>query len=122
MKEVKKIAEGKNFSAVDFGKLNELGGYVLSLGDIKIPGKVFGGQALGTKGAEFSFQIYQPGQEGGFYHTHKTHEELYFVLSGKGEYNNGTEPMVVLCVQYRETAFTQDDATDGVILKDQVKW
>ena len=25
MKEVKKIAEGKNFSAVDFGKLNELG-------------------------------------------------------------------------------------------------
>ena len=37
-------------------------------------------------------------------------------------HNNGTEPMVVLCVQYRETAFTQDDATDGVILKDQVKW
>ena len=91
---------------------------------------------------------YAPGQEGGFYHTHKTHEELYFILSGKGEYqvdgvniplqegsvvrvspegkrtihNNGTEPMVVLCVQYRETAFTQDDATDGVILKDQVKW
>ena len=148
MKEVKKIAEGKNFSAVDFGKLNELGDYVLSLGDIKIPGKVFGGPALGTKGSEFSFHIYAPGQEGGFYHTHKTHEELYFVLSGKGEYqvdgvniplqegsvvrvspegkrtihNNGTEPMVVLCVQYRETAFTQDDATDGVILKDQVKW
>ena len=55
MKDVKKIAEGKNFSAVDFGKLNELGDYVLSMGDIKIPGKVFGGQALGTKGAEFSF-------------------------------------------------------------------
>ena len=31
MKEVKKIAEGKNFSAVDFGKLNELGDYVLFL-------------------------------------------------------------------------------------------
>ena len=30
--------------------------------------------------------------------------------------------MVVLCVQYRETPFTQDDATDGVILKDQMKW
>ena len=37
-------------------------------------------------------------------------------------HNNGTEPMVVLCVQYRETPFTQDDATDGVILNDQVKW
>lgn len=148
MKEIKKIAEGKNFTAVDFGKTKDLGDYVLNLGEVKIPGKVFGGQVLGTKGSEFSFQIYQPGQEGGFYHTHKTHEELYFVLSGKGEYqvdgvniplqegsvvrvspegkraihNNGTEPMVVLCVQYRETPFTQEDAHDGVILQEQVKW
>ena len=57
MKEVKKIAEGKNFSAVDFGKLNELGDYVLSMGEIKIPGKVFGAQALGTKGALFRFTL-----------------------------------------------------------------
>ena len=48
MKEMKKIAEGKNFTACDFGKLNDLGGYVLQLGDIKIPGKVFGGQAVGA--------------------------------------------------------------------------
>ena len=133
MKEIKKIAEGKNFTAVDFGKMKDLGDYVLNFGEVKIPGKVFGGQVLGTKG---------------FYHTHKTHEELYFVLSGKGEYqvdgvniplqegsvvrvspegkraihNNGTEPMVVLCVQYRETPFTQEDAHDGVILQEQVKW
>ena len=100
MKEVKKIAEGKNFSAVDFGKLNELGDYVLSLGDIKIPGKVFGGQALGTKGS-----VVRVSPEG-----------------KRTIHNNGTEPMVVLCVQYRETPFTQEDATDGVILNDQVKW
>lgn len=148
MKEIKEIAEGKNFKAADFGKLSELGDYVLAMGDFKLPGKVFGAQALGTKGSQFSFQIYAPGQEGGLYHTHKTHEELYFVLSGKGEYqvdgekiplqegtvvrvsphgkraihNNGTEPMVVLCVQYRETPFTQEDAQDGDILKEEVKW
>ena len=47
MKSVKKIADGANFSAADFGKLNELGDYVLELGpDVKIPGKVFGGAAL----------------------------------------------------------------------------
>lgn len=148
MKEIKKIAEGKNFTAVDFGKMKDLGDYVLNFGEVKIPGKVFGGQALSTKGSEFSFQVYAPGQEGGFYHTHKNHEELYFVLSGKGEYqvdgvniplqegsvvrvspsgkraihNNGTEPMVVLCVQYREAQFTQEDASDGTILQEQVKW
>lgn len=148
MKQAKKIAEGKNFSAVDFGKMSQLGEYTLELGDIKIPGKVFGGQAVGATGGEFSFQIYQPGQEGGFYHTHKNHEELYFVLSGKGEYqvdgvniplqegtvvrvaplgkraihNNGTEPMVVLCVQYRGNTFAADDAADGAILNEPVKW
>ena len=148
MKEIKKIAEGKNFTAVDFGKMSDLGDYEMALGNAKITGKVFGGQVLGTNGSEFSFQIYAPGQEGGFYHSHKTHEELYFVLSGKGEYqvdgvniplqegsvvrvspkgkrtihNNGTEPMVVLCVQYCETPFTQEDATDGVLDDEQVKW
>ena len=148
MKEIKEISEGKNFKAVDFGKFSELCDYVLAMGDFKLPGTVFGGQSLGTKGSEFSFQIYAPGQEGGFYHSHKNHEELYFVLSGKGEYqvdgqniplqqgtivrvspegkraihNNGTEPMVVLCVQYRETPFTQEDAQDANMFKEPVKW
>ena len=148
MKEIKEIAEGKNFKAVDFGKFSELGDYVLAMGDFKLPGKVFGGLALGAKGSQFSFQIYAPGQEGGFYHSHKTHEELYFVLSGKGEYqvdgqniplqqgtvvrvspdgkraihNNGTEPMVVLCVQYRETPFAKEDAMDANMFKEPVKW
>ncbi len=149
MKQVKKIAEAKNFLAADFGKLNELEEYVLELGpDMKIPGKVFGGNVLKTTGSEFSFQIFLPGMETGFLHTHKTHEELYFFLQGKGEFqvdgniipikegsvvrvspdgersvrNNGTEPLVMLCVQYKATPFTEEDATDGVILNKTVAW
>ena len=149
MKSVKKIADGANFSAADFGKLNELGDYVLELGpDVKIPGKVFGGAALQTTGADFSLQVFQPGTETGFLHTHKTHEELYFFLSGKGEFqvdgqvfpvgegsvvrvapagrrsvrNNGTAPLVMLCVQYRGGTFTADDAQDGNILSERVEW
>ena len=37
MKEIKKIAEGKNFTAVDFGKMKDLGDYVLNFGEVKIP-------------------------------------------------------------------------------------
>lgn len=149
MKSVKKIADGANFSAADFGKLNELGDYVLELGpDVKIPGKVFGGAALQTTGADFSLQVFQPGTETGFLHTHKTHEELYFFLSGKGEYqvdgqtfavgegsvvrvspagrrsvrNNGTAPLVMLCVQYRGDTFTPADADDADLLADPVVW
>lgn len=149
MKQIEKIAEAKNFSAISVGKLNELGEYVLQLGpDVKIPGKVFGGAALQATGAEFSFQSFAPGTETGFLHTHKTHEELYFFLSGKGEFqvdgkifpvaegsvvrvapaglrsvrNKGTEPLVMLCVQYKGATFTSEDAADGVISDAKVVW
>lgn len=149
MKQIEKIATAANFTAVSVGKLSELSDYVLELGpDVKIPGKVFGGTALGATGAEFSFQMFQPGAETGFLHTHKTHEELYFFLSGRGEFqvdgqvfpvgegsvvrvapdgrrsvrNNGTEPLVMLCLQYRGGTFTPDDAADGDILAEPVKW
>lgn len=81
-------------------------------------------------------------------HTHKEHEELYFFLSGKGEFqvdgqvfpvqegsvvrvapagrrsvrNNGTEPLVMLCVQYKGNTFTAADAADGNILDEPVMW
>lgn len=149
MKQIEKTAEAKNFSAISVGRLNELGEYVLELGpEMKIPGKVFGGAALKATGAEFSFQSFAPGTETGFLHTHKTHEELYFFLSGKGEFqvdgqifpvaegsvvrvapaglrslrNNGNEPLVMLCVQYKGATFTAEDAADGVISTDEVKW
>lgn len=149
MKQIQTIETAANFSAANFGKLSDIKDYVLELGpEIKIPGKVFGGSAIGATGAEFSFQVFAPGQETGFLHTHKNHEELYFFLAGKGEFqvdgntfpveegsvvrvsptgkrsvrNNGTEPLVMLCVQYRGNSFTTEDATDGNILNEPVKW
>ena len=78
MKETKTIAKAANFTAVDFGKMSEIKDYTLQLGpEIKIPGKVFGGQNVNATGGEFSFQIFAPGTETGFLHTHKNHEELY---------------------------------------------
>ncbi len=149
MKETKTIIKNENVTAVDFGKLSNLNEFVLELApEVKIPGKVFGGALVGATGGDFSFQSFAPGAETGFLHTHKTHEELYFFLSGKGEFqvdgevfpitegsvvrvapngkrsirNNGAEPLVMLCVQYRGDTFTTEDATDGVILKEKVEW
>lgn len=149
MKQIQKLSEAKNYSAINLGKLSDLKDYTLELGpEIRIPGKVFGAQNLGATGGEFSFQVFAPGQETGFLHTHRNHEELYFFLSGKGEFqvdgkvfpveegsvvrvapegkrsvrNNGSEPLVMLCVQYRGNTFTSDDAADGNILNEPVKW
>lgn len=149
MKQIKTIATAQNFSAINLGKLSEISEYQLQLGpDVIIPGKVFGGAALQATGGDFSFQVFSAEAETGFLHTHKNHEELYFFLSGKGEFqvdgqiipiqegsvvrvapdgrrsvrNNGTEPLLMLCVQYRGNTFTETDATDGNILPDPVKW
>lgn len=91
--------------------------------------------------------MFQPGTETPFLHPHKQHEKQYFFLVGKGEFqvdrqvipvgegsvvrvapdfrcsmrNNGTEPLVMLCVQYHDATFTADDAADGVIHGDRVE-
>lgn len=142
MKTIKTTAQAAHFTAISVGNFNELSDFVLELGpEVRIPGKVFGGAACGATGSDFSFQVFQPGQETGFYHTHRTHEELYFFLAGEGEMevdgehvavaqgsvvriapegrrtvrNTGSAPLVMLCVQYRAHTLTDEDATDGVI-------
>ena len=77
MKEIKIIKTGNNFAAACVGKISEIIEHELPMGpDVTIKGKVFAGQAVGATGSELSFQTLVPGQDSGFLHTHKTHEEL----------------------------------------------
>lgn len=149
MKQTQQIAEGTHFSALSTGSFSQLNDYVLPVAPgMEIQGKVFMGQALQTTGAEISFQSFAPGKETGFLHTHQTHEELYIFVSGKGEFqvdgqvfpvgegsvvrvapegkrsvrNNGTEPLIMICVQYKVQTFTAQDAADGQLLQEPVKW
>ena len=149
MKQIEKIAAGANFNAVSVGKSDELNDYVMELGSgVKIPGKVFGGTAVQATGSEFSFQSFMPGTESGFLHIHRNHEELYFFLSGSGEFqvdgqvfpvgegsvvrvspagrrslrNTGDSPMTMIGIQYKAASFDAGDAADGEILPDQVVW
>lgn len=149
MSKVNTISGAANYTAVEVGRMSELGQHKLVLGpDVEIPGKVFIGAALKATGAEISFQSFAPGAETGFLHTHKTHEELYIFVSGSGEFqvdgevfkikegsvvrvapngrrsvrNTGTAPLVMICVQHRASTFTAEDAADGVILNDRVVW
>lgn len=151
MKQIETIAQGANFAAVNVGKMSEIIEHELPMGpDFTLKGKVFAGQAVGTAASEFSFQTLVPGQDSGFLHTHKTHEELYFILRGEGQYqvdgeifpvtegsvvrvspngkralkNTGTEDLTMLCVQYKATPFTEEDSpmADGNILQEPLNW
>ena len=149
MKQTQQIAEGTHFSALSTGSFSQLNDYVLPVAPgMEIQGKVFMGQTLQTTGAKISFQSFAPGKETCFLHTHQTHEELYIFVSGKGEFqvdgqvfpvgegsvvrvapegkrsvrNNGTEPLIMICVQYKAQTFTAQDAADGQLLQEPVKW
>lgn len=107
-------------------------------GWMNVEGKIFLGQELGMTGAEASLQRIAAGEDAPFLHSHKTHEELYVIISGKGEYevdgekialsegsiirvsptgvralhNNSGKEMVMMCVQYEAKPITNfmDDA------------
>ena len=148
MKKIETIKSGKNYTAVSVGKMNEIIEHVLPMGPITIQGKVFAGQAVGATGSELSFQTLV--QDSGFLHTHKTHEELYIILKGEGQYqvdgeifpvsegtiirvapegkralkNTGKENLTMLCIQYKANAFGEADSpmTDGNILQEPLNW
>ena len=150
MRTIENIKSGKNYAAVNVGRMDQIIEHELPMGPNVIQGKVFVGQALGATGSELSFQTLVPDQDSGFLHTHKTHEELYFILKGEGLYqvdgeqfavsegtvirvspdgkralkNTGTTDLVMLCIQYRANAFTEADSpmTDGNILPDALTW
>ena len=151
MKQIETIKTGKNYAAVNVGKMNEIIEHELPMGpDVTIKGKVFAGQAVGATGSELSFQTLVPGQDSGFLHTHKTHEELYIILKGEGHYqvdgevfpvsegaiirvspegkralkNTGNDNLTMLCIQYKANSFTEADSpmTDGEILQEKRTW
>ena len=150
MKRIECIKKGNNYEALNIGSWNEVIDYELPMGPSVLQGKVFVGQAVGATGSELSFQTLVPGQDSGFLHTHKTHEELYIILRGEGTYqvdgeqfpvsegtivrvspdgrralkNTGSENLTMLCIQYRANNFTEADSpmTDGNILSDPLVW
>ena len=84
MNKVEKVSAGVNYEAISVGKYADLGEHLLVLGpDVKIPGKVFIGEPLGSQGMEASFQLMPPGMSVPFLHTHDQNEELYVVIQSR---------------------------------------
>lgn len=145
MKELKKLGEGSNYTAVSAGKFDNLNEFVLPMGNgVEIKGKVFTGAALKATGMEMSLQTMAPGEASPFLHAHKKHEELYMIIKGEGEFtvdgetvqvsegslvrvapagkralrNTGKDNMVVMCIQYMADSFGANDtpAEDGILM------
>lgn len=88
MKEVKKLSQNNNYSAVDLGDLNELKDYSLihPVNKQKIEGKVFLKDVTAATGSEISFNSLPAKTELPYFHIHRKNEETYIILKGFGSF------------------------------------
>lgn len=110
-----------------------------------VEGKIFLGEELRMTGAEASLQRIAAGEDAPFFHSHKTHEELYVIISGKGEYevdgekiavsegtiirvspagvralrNTSDKDMVMMCIQYESKPITDFMEDANIIPSDK---
>ncbi|HDR7567454.1 TPA: cupin domain-containing protein [Bacillus mycoides] len=144
---VNSTMEGKNFSAVQVGKWEDLLQYKNG-NPFKAPGKVFLKDDLQCTGMEVSLNVFPPGISMPFYHKHRENEELYIFVKGKGEFkiddeileikegtvirvaqegeriwrNNSSEPLYFICIQARVNTLEESNIEDGIKLDKSVEW
>ena len=140
MKNDRKLKDGKNFTAVNFGKL--------SLLSETADGKAFLKDVTKATGAEISLSVLPAKTDLPIFHSHKQNEETYIILSGSGKFqvddqlfdiaegsvvrvapagvrgmtNMSDEQMIYIVVQSKEGSLEQYTMTDGLILEATPLW
>ena len=119
-----------------------------SLGDIKALGRVTLHDQLALTGTEVSINELTAGVSVPFVHAHKQNEEVYLILSGKGQFYLDGEELVVsegdalrvdpaakrcikadansalrfICIQAKANSLSQFTETDGVPADGKPSW
>jgi mannose-6-phosphate isomerase-like protein (cupin superfamily) len=145
-----KFDQGDNYKAVHCGSFAELSQYELKhprFGVVK-PGKVFLQELVGSTGMEVSINTMPPGKTLPFSHAHKTNEEMFIFIKGKGEMavdgeiipveegtcvrlapkavrctrNNGSENLCFIVIQAKENSLGQHTFDDGIEATQELNW
>lgn len=150
MKEIKKIEEDENYTAIDLGNLDELMEYSLihPVNKQEIEGKVFLKDATKASGSEISFNSLPPKSEQPYFHIHRKNEETYIILKGFGFFqidgkvidikegsvvrvgpkgirgirNSSDEIMTYIVVQSKESSLEEHTTADGTRVTFDPKW
>lgn len=138
---MKKIAENKNYTAIDIGNLDEINSCSLihpKTGK-KVQGKLFIKEPTQATGTEISFTSLPPKSELGYFHIHYKGEETYIILKGSGYFqvdddcfpiktgsviriapagvrslcNTSDEEMTYICIQSKENSIEEHTTDDG---------
>ncbi|MFA6403274.1 MAG: cupin domain-containing protein [Salinivirgaceae bacterium] len=150
MKQIGKLSENTNYSAIDLGNLNDLMDYSLihPVNKKLIEGKVFLKDATKATGTEISFNSLPPHTEQPYFHIHWKNEETYIILKGFGYFqvdedcfnikegsvirvapkgkrgicNSSDETMIYMVIQSKEHSLEEHTTADGERLPVEPKW
>lgn len=79
-------------------------------GTVSMSPIIFSNEELNNKGRLFSHITVEPGNEFG-YHVHNGESEIYYVLAGKGEYNDNGNTVII---EKGDVTFTRSGEGHGV--------
>lgn len=150
MKEIEKLSENTNYSAVNLGNLTDLMEYSLihPVNKRIIEGKVFLKDPTNATGTEISFNSLPPYSEQPYFHIHRKNEETYIILKGSGFFqvdedcfslnegsviriapqgkrgirNASAETMIYMVIQSKENSLEEHTTADGERLPVVPKW
>ncbi len=140
-----------NYSVANMGPWDKLDQYELEHPKLKrkVSGKTFLRDKLGLTSMELSLNKFPPGRAVPFLHRHRTHEELYLFVRGKGEIqidgttipvtegtcvriapdgaravrNNSKEDLYYICIQAKDGSLAGATSIgDGLPVEGEVKW
>ena len=145
-----KTVRGTNFTCFHAGPMEGWAQFRLEPPDVPIPvtGKVFLRNLLGSAGLEMSLNVLPPGKGMPFLHKHREHDEVYVVVSGRGQFlvdgecidvqegsvlrlapaaarawrNDADAPLYFLCLQYRADSVIEGGTADGQKVEGKPGW
>ncbi len=147
--EIKKQT-GKNYTAIHCGPFNQLEQYAFKhpLRNRPFNGKLFAKDHLGLNSMQISYTKLPAGASVPFTHKHKENEELYIIVSGKGQVlvdediidveegstirvaldgdrclrASSDTDLIYICLQAKDGSLRQDTFDDGIPGESPPKW
>jgi mannose-6-phosphate isomerase-like protein (cupin superfamily) len=144
------VRTGKNYSAVNIGRLGQLDEYELDIPTLKrkARGKLFIRDLLSLSSMQISMNKLPAGAAVPFLHRHRENEEVHIFIGGTGQMqidgdilpvgegsivristtgnrglrNTAQEPLFYICIQAREGSLNVDTFDDGIVDTEPVKW
>jgi mannose-6-phosphate isomerase-like protein (cupin superfamily) len=150
MKQIEKLSENAQYTAVSLGNLNDIMDYSLvhPVSKKLIEGKVFLKDITKASGTQISFNSLPPQSEQPYFHIHRKNEETYIILSGSGFFqvdedcfsikegsvirvtpqgkrgirNSSDETMIYIVIQSKEHSLEEHTTADGERIPVVPKW